>query len=448
MLPYLALITGILASASQAEWRRPVIKLNSMLVAGSEAVVNPGVPLVLRCEGEGPVTWQTKMAKHTRRYTSKGVGKVCTFRVERPSAEFTGTYKCVYTAGPHRVRNLTSSVHVYVKDPVHLFWTSSSSLRVVKKEGEDYLLPCLLTNPDATDLGLRMDNGTALPPGMNFTADPRRGMTIKNLHPSFNSDYVCTAKIGGLESTSKAFSINVIQKLRVPPYVFLEKEEYVRTVGEELKIRCTTHNPNFNFNVTWKYSTEMPGYVEEDVHLNGDNRLDIESTLTIPAVSQSDTGNISCIGTNEAGVNSSTTYLLVVDEAYIRLLPQLSPKVAHKGLWVEVNEGEDLELSVLVEAYPQITSQGWETPTAPTTSTQEQKFIQYNNRYYATLLLKRMNFQEQGKYTFYARSDKASANITFQVQMYRKWRWNNFMNNHMPCCKTFANGLILERYIG
>ena len=44
-------------------------------------------------------------------------------------------------------------------------------------------------------------------------------------------------------------------ELRFPPYVFLEKEEYIRIVGETLKIRCTTHNPNFNFNITWNLSS-------------------------------------------------------------------------------------------------------------------------------------------------------------------------------------------------
>lgn len=52
--------------------------------------------------------------------------------------------------------------------------------------------------------------------------------------------------------------------------------------------------------------------LEERVRSNGENRLDIQSILTISAVDLEDTGNISCIGTNEAGVNSSTTYLLVV----------------------------------------------------------------------------------------------------------------------------------------
>uniref|UniRef100_A0A669C5F7 receptor protein-tyrosine kinase n=1 Tax=Oreochromis niloticus TaxID=8128 RepID=A0A669C5F7_ORENI len=390
-----------------AEWRRPVIKLNSKVVKSAEVVVRAGSPLDLRCEGEAPVIWQTRLPKH-RRYISKGNGTVRTFKVDRPTAEFTGTYKCYYTNGSHR----DSSVYVYVKDPSHVFWTSSTSLQVVVKEGESYLLPCLLTDPEATDISLRMNNGTSVPPGMNFTIFRHRGILIHSLHPSFNADYICTARVNGVEKTSKAFSINVIQKLRFPPYVFLETEEYVRIVGEKLKIPCTTHNPNFYYNVTWKYTTKS-----------------VKSTLTIAAVDLADTGNISCIGSNEAGVNTSTTYLLVVDKPYIRLSPQLSPKLAHEGLSVEVNEGDDLELSVLIEAYPHITKHRWDTPISPNTATQEHKLIRYNNRYHAILQLKRMNIQEQGQYTFYAQSEMANASITFQVQMYQRpiavVKWEN-----------------------
>uniref|UniRef100_A0A3B3UQ02 receptor protein-tyrosine kinase n=1 Tax=Poecilia latipinna TaxID=48699 RepID=A0A3B3UQ02_9TELE len=425
MQSHLTLLLVLVASASSEEWK-PIIKVNSKVVTGPEVVVRAGRPLDLRCEGGGPVNWQPRLAKH-RRYVSRGNGNVRVFKVERSTAEFTGTYKCFYTAKPS-FNNLTSSLHVYVKDPQRVFWTSSTSLRVVRKEGDNFLLPCLLTDPSATDLGLRMDNGTTVPPGMNFTVDRHRGILIHSLHPSFNADYVCTATVNGVERTSKAFSINVIQKLRFPPYVFLETDEYIRIVGEEIKIRCTTHNPNFNYNVTWKYTTKSPR-IEETVRSNGENRLDIQSILTISAVDLADTGNISCIGTNEAGVNSTTTYLLVVDKPYIRLLPQLSPTLTLKGLSVVVKEGEDLELSLLIEAYPHITEQGWLTPTPPNTSTQEHKFIRYNNRYVATLQLKRMNIQEQGQYTFYAKSDLTNASISFQVQMYQRpnavVRWEN-----------------------
>lgn len=90
-----------------------MIKFNSKVVATSEVVVRPGTPLDLRCEGDGPVNWQTRLAKH-RRFVSKGNGNIRTLKVERPSAEFTGTYKCVYTAGSQQ-RELTSAVHVYIK---------------------------------------------------------------------------------------------------------------------------------------------------------------------------------------------------------------------------------------------------------------------------------------------------------------------------------------------
>ncbi|CAL1613296.1 unnamed protein product [Knipowitschia caucasica] len=427
MLAVVTLLLGLSASAASAEWRRPVIKFNSKVLTRPEVVVRLGSPLDLRCEGNGPVNWRPRLSKH-RRYISRLKGSVQTLRVDRPSAEFTGTYVCYYTSGPQQ-RDLTASVHVYVRDPNRVFWASSNLLRIVKKEGEDFMLPCLLTDPSATDVGLRMDNGTTVPPGMNYTVYKHRGILIHNLHPSFNADYVCTARVNGVEKTSRVFSINVIQKLRFPPYVFLDTDEYIRIVGEELKIHCTTHNPNFNYNVTWKYTTKSKPIIEETVKSSGENRLDIQSTLTISSVDLTDTGNISCIGTNEAGVNSTTTYLLVVDKPYIRLQPQLSPKLAKRGLSVEVNEGEDLELSVVVEAYPHITEHKWVTPTTPNSSTQENKFIRYNNRYYASLQLKRMNAHEQGQYTFYAENNLANASITFQVQMYQRpiavVRWEN-----------------------
>lgn len=106
---------------------------------------------------------------------------------------------------------LVNCLKILLPDPSHVFWTSSTSLQVVAKEGESYLLPCLLTDPEATDIRLRMNNGTSVPPGMNFTIFRDRGILIHSLHPSFNADYICTARVNGVEMTSKAFSINVIQ---------------------------------------------------------------------------------------------------------------------------------------------------------------------------------------------------------------------------------------------
>lgn len=420
----LLFLIGILLGQVQG-WSEPRIRLSSGALAGTDVILESGSPLQLVCEGDGPVTFLPRLAKH-KRYISREVGKIRSFRVEKTTVDFTGTYKCVYMNGNDS--NLSSSVHVFVRDSRVLFVSPSTSLRYVRKEGEDLLLPCLLTDPEATDFTFRMDNGSAAPYGMNITYDPRKGVLIRNVHPGFNADYICCARIGGAEKVSKIFSINIIQRLRFPPYVYLKRNEYVKLVGERLQISCTTNNPNFYYNVTWTHSSRMLPKAEEKSTMEGD-RLAIESILTIPSVQLSHTGNITCTGQNEAGANSSTTQLLVVEEPYIRLSPKLSSKLTHRGLSIEVSEGDDVDLGVLIEAYPPLTSHKWETPTSHNASLPENRFFNQNDRYEALLLLKRLNFEEIGQYTLNVKNSMKSASITFDIKMYTKpvarVKWEN-----------------------
>ena len=95
---------------------------------GDEVVVMPGTPLVLRCEGDGPVVWTTRLPKH-RRYVSRGAGRVRTFKVDRPSAEFTGTYQCTYASRNHNA----SWVHVYVNGE----WSGGGVLSASRNTGAE-----------------------------------------------------------------------------------------------------------------------------------------------------------------------------------------------------------------------------------------------------------------------------------------------------------------------
>ncbi|KPP77067.1 hypothetical protein Z043_103534 [Scleropages formosus] len=213
-----------------------------------------------------------------------------------------------------------------------------------------------------------------------------------------------------------------VKGLRFPPYVFLNSTEYIRLVGEELRISCKTHNPNFNYNVTWIHTSSNNVTREEDVRsdlLDG-SRLNIESILTIRAVTLSDTGNYTCIGVNEAGINSSTTYLKVIEKPYVKLSPKLPPTLDHDGLSVKVYEGMDLELGVYLEAYPTITFHEWEIPSSHNSTSLAKTFNEYNYRYDFTLILKRMTAKEQGLYTFRARNAGVNASLTFRVQTYQK----------------------------
>uniref|UniRef100_A0A3B1K7Q1 receptor protein-tyrosine kinase n=1 Tax=Astyanax mexicanus TaxID=7994 RepID=A0A3B1K7Q1_ASTMX len=406
-------ILGLLSCQAQG-WSQPMIKVNSEDLHGSDVIVPSNSRLVLRCEGDAPVTWIPRLSKHKRNIQCSE--NSCTLSVDKATYSFTGTYRCVYQ---NTSVSSFSSVHIFVRDPNVLFVTPSSTRSIVMKEGEDVLLPCLLTDPAATNIQLRMDNGTAPPPGMNITFDPKKGMLIRNAHPGYNADYVCSGRIRGVTKQSAIFSINIVQRARFPPYVFLKSTEYVRIVGEKLEISCSTHNPNFNYNVTWKHSSRALPPPEEKSKAKGDG-LAIESILTIPAVSLSDSGNITCTGVNDAGVNSSTTRLLVVDKPYLRLTLKLPPSPDHQGLSIIVYEGEDVQIRVLIEAYPPLTGYGWDTPKFPNASEAKNDLFSYNNRYEAVLLLSRLNSREQGRYTFYANSSKANASVTFSVQMFQQ----------------------------
>ncbi|KAG5270230.1 hypothetical protein AALO_G00190220 [Alosa alosa] len=411
---YLLLMMAVVPCFTQ-DIRPPVIQQKSVVINESDIVLNLGSPLELQCHGDAPVAWQPRLAKH-KKHISKGNGRTKTFRVARAEAEHTGTYKCVYTNAS--LTHLYSTVHVYVRDPAVAFVVSSGALRLVRKEGGSCVLPCLITDPALAPVTLRLANGSAPPPDLNFTSDPHRGVTLIQLRHGHTGDYVCAAHARGhQEIFSRIFSLNVIQRLQAPPYVFLKQTEYVRIVGEELKISCTTHNPNFYYNVTWIHNCSHALRPEENVHSKG-SQLDIESIFTIPAVTPEDSGNITCVGINEAGINSSSTRLQVIDEAYVRVRV-VQPSELDGGL-LEVAEGEDVQVQLLVDAYPALTSHTWTTPTSPSNTTLEQHLYRHGPyRWEASLLLRRVNYQEQGLYTFTALSSKTNASISFKLLMYQ-----------------------------
>ncbi|KAK1789301.1 hypothetical protein P4O66_015242, partial [Electrophorus voltai] len=432
----LTLALGLL-SCQVHGWSEPQISVNGDL-NGADVILNVGSRLHLTCEGDGPVKLTPWLAKH-RRYV-KSSGNSSTFSVAKTDVWFTGPYKCDYTT--RNDRNV-SSVHVFVRDPRFLFVTPSTSRSVVVKEGQDALLRCLITDPAATDVHLRMNNGTAAPLGMNMTFDPRKGMQLRNLLPSYTADYVCAGKIAGVEKVSAIFSLNVMEitstenaagqaywwyslpqsgekpshtlaglflGLRCPPDVFLRSVKYVRLVGERLQITCSIYNPNFNFKVTWRHSSGAKLQSTKEKPKAQGSGMTIDSVLTLEAVKLSDSGNITCTATNEAGVNSSTIQLQVVEEPYLRV----SPRPEHQGLSLNVKEGEDIELWVSIEASP--------PSGVPRVSMlpERQLMRELQGKYEAVLFLRRLNSDEQGRYTFHASSSRTNASITFHIHMYQK----------------------------
>uniref|UniRef100_A0A8C9T7K4 receptor protein-tyrosine kinase n=1 Tax=Scleropages formosus TaxID=113540 RepID=A0A8C9T7K4_SCLFO len=386
----------------QPHRRPPVIRLNSQVLQVPEVVVAPGTRLVMSCDGDGSTHWVTSAACPRNQRRSL-------IEISRATVKCTGTYMCVFDSR----KDFFTSVHVYVNDPNNLFVPMRGTVRLDKKEGENCLLECLLTDPSATDLSLLMKNGTSPPPGMNYTADPRKGVLIRNLQPSYSADYVCSAQIGGVEKRSQPFSVEVSQNIHVPPVVSLETREHVRAAGEQLKLACAARNPNIRFTVKWKHQSNNQKISRDN------NGVTIHNTLTIPAVKVSDTGNFTCQSINEAGNTNSTTFLRVVERYYVRLSPQLPSTLIRNGTTVTAKEEEDVELKVLVDAYPQIQQSGWTTPVSHNISMQE-SFLQDYNKYEAGLLLRRIKVKERGQYTFYASNSHVISSVTFSISIYKK----------------------------
>lgn len=194
-------------------------------------------------------------------------------------------------------------------------FTPAMSNVEVTEEGSDYLIGCLLTDPSATDLSLRLTNGSAVPQDMNYTVDPKRGILVRGLLPHHSGEYVCSASVRGKNGISEPYGLIIrpsktvtripfidlymcpiiprlwseypvliyvcaqlwpdydqrfldvmlcpyvlchvlsLSEVRSPPGVLMTVQEPIRIVGEKLQIQCTCTNPNRIFSVTWTHAS-------------------------------------------------------------------------------------------------------------------------------------------------------------------------------------------------
>ncbi|XP_063048990.1 macrophage colony-stimulating factor 1 receptor [Engraulis encrasicolus] len=420
MMTTAAMVSCTTADAPVISWRGSP--------TGPEVVTTSSSRLELSCRGNGPVEWQLKPS-YARKYVKQGGGARLLIRIPKAGPEHTGTYRCGYSNS-----SLHSTTHIYVKDPAVVFHVSGGSLRPVRKEGESVLLPCLVTDPALSPyVTLRLANLSAPPPDLNFTFDPHRGVELLQLGPAHTGDYVCATLSGPRgETYSSTFRLNVIPLLRAPPYVYLQQSEFIRIKGEELRISCKTHNPNFNYNVTWIHTSKHAVVLERSPNGQVGTRLDIESTLSIAAVTPDDDGNYTCVGSNEAGTNSTHTRLHVIDEAFVRLRAA-SPSIliGREGGLLEVTEGEDVTVTVEIEAYPAPNTHTWSTPAHTHTHTHTrnnththpplQRYYQHGPyRWEASLHINRVNYEEQGVYTLTVDNAQANATLNFTLITYQR----------------------------
>ncbi|XP_048715712.2 macrophage colony-stimulating factor 1 receptor isoform X2 [Caretta caretta] len=366
-------------------------------------IVNKGDPVTWRCSGDFSVEWVG-----TRRnmiVDSRGTNSTLT--ITSATYRDTGTYQCAYIHGGDVKR---ASVHLFVRDPEKVWYVHSIRVRV--SEGHDAQLPCLITDPEnGSNVTLLKDDYSPVLPGTEFSFSPRDGVTIYNVKQEYKGSYRCGALINGKMERSSKIQLIVLKAMVKPLSVTVEQKDHVRIQGESFQITCNLISPSHKYNIKWIHPaqnvtiTTNNDFAQEDYY--------VSFTLYIPAVTIGDSGLYSCVANNSVGSSNSSAVLQVVERGYVHLLPMQNS--SH-----EVQLGGNLELQVLIEAYPRLSNWRWthENPSQHSVSAvHNDQMVPGNNRYNNTLSLNRLREEESGLYTFYAANTEANASVTFSISL-------------------------------
>ncbi|XP_039341152.1 macrophage colony-stimulating factor 1 receptor isoform X1 [Mauremys reevesii] len=366
-------------------------------------IVNKGAPVNLRCSGDFSVEWVS--TRHNRIVNSTGT--TSTLSITSASYRDTGTYQCAYTNSSDMER---ASVHLFVRDPEKVWYVPSINVRV--SEGRDAQLPCLITDPEyGSNVTLLKDDNSPVLPGTEFSFSPRDGVTIYSVQQAHKGYYMCGALINGKVKRSSKIRLIVPKATVKPLSVTVEQKDHVRIQGEIFQITCNVISPSHKYNVKWLHPAQNVTTTTNINFEDGDYYISV--TLYIPAVTIGDSGRYSCVANNSVGSSNSSTVLQVVERGYVRLLPMQNS--SH-----EVKLGGNLELRVLIEAYPRLSNWSWthENPSQHSVSAlPNNQMVPGNNRYNNTLSLNRLKEDERGLYTFYAANDAANASVTFSITL-------------------------------
>ncbi|XP_078267277.1 macrophage colony-stimulating factor 1 receptor-like [Rhinoraja longicauda] len=195
----------------------------------------------------------------------------------------------------------------------------------------------------------------------------------------------------------------------------MEPKEQTQLRGEPFTATCTVHSSSLRFNVMWFSPHGEP--VPAESSKNFDGNFGLSKKLHIPAVSSEHAGNFTCTSSGkENGSNVmlwAVSTLRVVDEPYVQIYTE-------QKMDLRVEFGANVQLRVMVEAFPRLTEHGWVYHRTGNSTDHRETFNEENNRFESTLLLVRVMDTESGSYTFLASNGQANSSHTFHLHVNRR----------------------------
>ncbi|XP_072239456.1 KIT proto-oncogene, receptor tyrosine kinase b isoform X2 [Leuresthes tenuis] len=393
-------------------WSEPIIS-----PSGPHIVVPKRGKLELRCHDNATTSGTPSKLRWQREKTRRIEGEVeeggvASVRLSAVQLYHMGRYMCVNNSTLEH-----SSIYVYVKDPQNAFQRTMVN-NILVRAGENCIIPCLVTDPEVTNLALETCDGQPLPSGMSYHSNLQRGVIISSARKDYEGCYVCVGQLGGLKVTSSRYTVDVrlVPELR-PVITLSQKDTVILKKGEQFELTCSSTNVNPDFSLKWDYpSSAHPKEFQTSHIVSGSRDYQCSTSLLIAHVSQSDSGTYRCHALNERGSSNASLQLDVRNQGFITMFGDPGPIQAN------VKEGESLSLRVEFEAHPSLRSLSWSYNGKRLLNTTEHVITVHRRkyRYISELRLVRVLGSEGGIYKFSASHEDTSADHSFHVYVTSK----------------------------
>ncbi|XP_068104559.1 hemicentin-2 [Hyperolius riggenbachi] len=338
-------------------------------------------PLSLTCSVVSDIPFKVRFSRDGERLGQEQLfteSTNATYEIQSASARHEGVYQCtaLSNAGAGFAR-----IQVFVADPPP---TISLHHNVTVSVGEVAVLSCYVLGDVRYNLTWQHD-GRALKEGRLWIL-PNSSLQIHSVESGDAGRYQCTAR-----NSHGSTSASVWLSVQEPPQIQLESSSNLLSHGGEVRIRCDVSG----------YPEPQISWKHEDVFITNDSKHTIIDghILLIKDASEENSGNYSCVASNDLGT----------DEQSVTLIYTELPKARAVKSLVQVPIGEDAMLECMIEGLPPpllVWYKGDQELTGLITGTHG-----------GTLTLQEVVAEDAGEYTCVASNEAGTSSDVIQVEV-------------------------------